>query len=50
MKIERGDKPSSPKKESNRTNSILCDTFEKANEEFEFIAEYEDDSISFDEI
>jgi len=35
MKIERGDKLTSPKKESNRVNPILCDTPEKANEEFE---------------
>jgi len=34
----------------NRVNPILCDTPEKANEEFEVIAKYEDDSISLYEI
>jgi len=37
-KIERGDKLSSLKKESNQANPILCDTPEKENEEFEVIA------------
>jgi hypothetical protein len=41
---------SSLKKESNRDNPILCDTPEKENEEYEVIAEDEDDSIPLDGI
>jgi len=50
MKIERGERPSSPKKVSNQDNPISCDTREKANEEFEVIAEYEVFLIPLDEI
>jgi len=50
MKIERGERPSSPKKESNRDNPILCDTPEKEDEEFEVFAKHEDDLIPLDEI
>lgn len=38
------------KKKSNRANPALCDTPEKANEEFEVIVEDEYDSISLDGI
>jgi hypothetical protein len=44
------ERPLSPKKVSNQNNPILCDTPEKANEEFEVIAEYEDYLIPLDKI
>jgi len=48
--LKKGDKRSPPKKESNRANPDLCDTPEKANDEFEIIVEDEYDSISLDGI
>ena len=43
MNIERGERPLSPKKDSNQHNPILCDTPVKANEEFEVLSEHEGD-------
>ena len=50
MKNEKGERPVSPKKETNQHNPILCDTTVKANEEFEDLEEHLDDLISLDEI
>jgi len=50
MNLERGERPLSPKKYSNQHNPILCDTPVKANEEFEVLAEHEDDLFSLDKI
>ena len=50
MKIEKGEKPPPPKKESNQAKPILCDTPEKAKQEFQVIEEDEEDSISLDVI
>jgi hypothetical protein len=48
MEIEKGEKLSPLKKESNKVNPILCDTPKKAKEKFEVIEEDEDDSILLD--
>ena len=48
MNIESGNKPPQPQKESNKMAPILLDTPEKPNQQFEFIAEDEEDSISLD--
>ena len=48
MNIESGNKPPQPQKESNKATPILLDTPEKPNQQFEFIAEDEEDSISLD--
>jgi len=50
MIIEKGEKLPQPKKESNEEKPILCDTPEKAKQEFEVIGEDEEDSISLDAI
>jgi len=50
MNIEKGNKPSLQKKESNQANPIFCDTPEKARKEFQVIAEDKDDLISLDGI
>jgi hypothetical protein len=50
MIIEKGEKPPQQKKESNEAKPILCDTPEKAKQEFEVIGEDEKDSISHDAI
>ncbi|KEH38320.1 hypothetical protein MTR_2g067910 [Medicago truncatula] len=50
MNLERGEKPLSPKKDSNQHNAVFCDTPVKANEEFEDLVEHLDDLISLDEI
>jgi len=50
MNIEKGDKPSLSKKESNQVNLILRDTPEKVKEKCQVIAEDENDSISFDTV
>jgi len=50
MNIQKGDKPSQPKKESNQSNPILCDMPEKEKEGFQVIAEDKDDSILLDGI
>ena len=48
MVIESGNKPPQPQKESNKAASILLDTPEKPKQQFEVIAEDEEDSISLD--
>ena len=48
MIIEKGEKPPQPKKESNEAEPILCDTPEKAKQQFEVIAEDEEYFISLD--
>ena len=50
MIIEKGKKPPKPKKVSNEAKPILCDTLEKAKQDFEVIVEDEEDSISLDAI
>jgi len=50
MIIEKGEKLPQPKKESNKAEPILCNTPEKAMQEFEVIGEDEEDSISLDAI
>jgi len=49
MKIEKGEKPPPPKNESNQAKPILCDTLEKAKQEFHVIRK-DEDSISLDAI
>ncbi|KEH29777.1 hypothetical protein MTR_4g051612 [Medicago truncatula] len=46
MAIESGNKPLKPQKESNKAAPILLDTLEKPQQQFEVIAEDEEDSIS----
>ena len=48
MIIENAVKPPQPKKESNKAEPILLDTPEKAKQQFEVIAEDEENSISLD--
>ncbi|AES94826.2 OTU-like cysteine protease [Medicago truncatula] len=48
MAIESGNKPSKPQKESNKAAPILLDTPEKPKQQFEVIAEDEEDSMSLD--
>jgi len=48
MIIESGEKPPQPQKESNKAEPILLDTSEKPKQQFEVIAEDDEDSISFD--
>jgi len=48
MVIEGGNKLPQPQKESNKAASILLDTLEKPKQQFEVIAEDEEDSISLD--
>ena len=48
MIIEEGNKPPQPKNESNKAEPFLLDTPEKAKQQFEVIAEDEEDSISLD--
>nr|ABE91867.1 hypothetical protein MtrDRAFT_AC140551g19v2 [Medicago truncatula] len=48
MAIESGNKPSKPQKESNKVAPILLDTPEKSKQQFEVIAEDEEDSNSLD--
>jgi len=48
MVIESGNKPPQPQKESNKAVPILLDTPEKPKQQFEVIAEDEEDSISLD--
>jgi len=48
MVIESGNKPLKPQKESNKLALILLDTPEKPNQQFEVIAEDEEDSMSLD--
>jgi len=50
MNIEKGERPVSPKKETNQHNLILCDTPAKGNEEFEDLVEHLDDLILLAEI
>jgi len=46
MAIESGNKPSKPQREKNKAASILLDTPEKSKQQFEVIAEDEEDSMS----
>jgi len=46
MIIESGEKSSQSQKESNKAEPILLDTPEKPKQQFEVIAEDEEDSIS----
>jgi len=48
MVIESGNKPPQPQKESNKAAPILLNTPEKSKQQFEVIAEDEEDSISLD--
>jgi len=48
MVIESGNKPPQPQNESNKAAPILLDTPEKPKQQFEVIAEDEEDSISLD--
>jgi len=48
MIIESGNKSPQPQKESNKAAHILLDTPEKPKQQFEVIAEDEEDSISLD--
>ncbi|KEH19564.1 OTU-like cysteine protease [Medicago truncatula] len=48
MAIESGNKSPKPQKESNKAAPILLDTPEKPKQQFEVIAEDEEDSISLD--
>ncbi|KEH27473.1 hypothetical protein MTR_5g413325 [Medicago truncatula] len=48
MAIESGNKPAKPQKESNKAAPILLDTPEKPKQQFEVIAEDEEDSNSLD--
>ncbi|AES59204.1 OTU-like cysteine protease [Medicago truncatula] len=48
MAIESGNKPCKPQKESNKAAPILLDTPEKPKQQFEVIAEDEEDSMSLD--
>ncbi|KEH39944.1 OTU-like cysteine protease [Medicago truncatula] len=48
MAIESGNKPSKPQNESNKAAPILLDTPEKPKQQFEVIAEDEEDSNSLD--
>jgi len=48
MVIESGNKPPQPQKESNKVAPILLDTPKTPKQQFEVIAEDEEDSISLD--
>ena len=48
MVIESGNKPPQPQKESNKVAPILLDTPKPPQQQFEVIAEDEEDSISLD--
>nr|ABN08443.1 Ovarian tumour, otubain, putative [Medicago truncatula] len=48
MAIKSGNKPSKPQKESIKAAPILLDTPEKPKQQFKFIAEDEEDSMSLD--
>jgi len=50
MKIEIGEKPPPPKKESNQAKPILFYTPEKAKQAFDVIRVDEEDSFSLDAI
>jgi len=48
MIIESGNKLPQPQNESNKAAPVLLDTLEKPKQQFEVIAEDEEDSISLD--
>jgi len=48
MIIESGNKPPQPQNESNKAAPIFLDTTEKPKQQFEVIAEDEEDSILLD--